>query len=245
VLRAGTFAGALVITLLPWMIHINEPGLPFAVITRTSYMNLYIGNHARSAGHGMREYASLAPTRLEAERVAREIALENIAGRMPAWPFEKIASEVPRFFTPTSFAVRRLLMPPGDPGNWGYRFRWRFGDRTSWRIAGVIIVVASYIGIVTTGMAGLLLARRRDLSALFLVFLASQILPSIVAFSMSRFRLPSMVVFIVGAASISVSGRRDWAEAPALSRWLAAGAVALIVCFIGADYESVLQSTGR
>ena len=205
--RAGALAAGAALVILPWTVHINEPDLPFAVITRTTYMNLYVGNHPRSPGHGMQEFGQLAPTHLEAERAAREIALAQISARLPWWPLEKIASELPRFFTPTSFAVRRLLMPAGDPGNWGYRFRWPAADRMALRRAAVAIVVASYLVIVTAGMAGLLLARRRDLSGFFLLFVASQILPSIITFSMSRFRLPSMVFFILGAASLTVYGR--------------------------------------
>lgn len=165
--RSACLVGVFALTLLPWALEINRPGLPFALVTRTSYMNLYIGNHAVSTGHGMQQYPTLAPTRLEAEAVAREIALANIARRMPWWPLEKIRSEVPRFFTPTSFAVRRLLMPPGDEGNWGYRFRWSIGNRRGPRVAASAVVVASYVTVTLAGVVGLVLSRRRRLVGLF------------------------------------------------------------------------------
>jgi 4-amino-4-deoxy-L-arabinose transferase-like glycosyltransferase len=239
------FLAAFGLTLLPWVVHVNQPDQPFALVTRTGYMNLYVGNHARSAGHGMQEYASLGSNHFEREAVARELALANIEARLPAWPFEKIATELPHFFTPNSFAVRRLLMPAGDPGHWGYRFRWDWLDRPVVRGIAAALVVASYIGVMLSGVAGLWLARRRELAGLLGLFLLSQIGPSIVTFAMSRFRLPSMA-FLIVAAAVALVGRRPlWNDATPGRRWLAAVSCLLVLGLIGMGYESVLRSTGQ
>jgi len=244
-LRTGVLTSAIVLTLAPWVIHVNEPGQPFVLVTRTGSMNLFIGNHPLSHGHGMREYPNLGATRLDVERVARERAWAEIRERMPGWPLEKLATEVPRFFTPTSFAVRRLLAAPDDPGGWGYRFRFAWGDRRDARVAAVVPVVASYGVVALAGVAGLVLAQRRDLATLFGLFIASQIAPSVVTFAMSRFRLASMLFLILGAAAFAASGRRDIGEASLARRATAVGTVLLVLLFICMDYRAVLESTGR
>ena len=54
--RIGRVAVALTcgaaVVLVPWVVHIQRPDLPFALVTRTGYMNLFIGNHPVSHGHG-------------------------------------------------------------------------------------------------------------------------------------------------------------------------------------------------
>jgi 4-amino-4-deoxy-L-arabinose transferase-like glycosyltransferase len=249
-LRHAAVQGAVValaaaVVVVPWVVHVQRPDLPFALITRTGYMNLFIGNHPQGHGIGMAEYPTLGPTRLEAEDVARERALAEIRRRLPWWPIEKIAVEVPRFFTPTSFAVRRLLMPPGDPGGWGYRMTWPVLDRPVPRAVCAGVVVAAYGLALGLGAAGLVLARRTDATLLFAAFIAAQLLPSIATFAMSRFRLASMTFFIVGAASLLARGRSDWAAATPRRRTLAVACAVALLALAGLDYEAALESTGR
>jgi 4-amino-4-deoxy-L-arabinose transferase-like glycosyltransferase len=243
--RAVCLAAVAALVLAPRVAHINGPGLPLALITRTSAMNLFIGNHPVSHFRGMHEYGSLASTPLARERVARERALAEIRRRLPAWPLEKLAHEGPRFFTPTSFAVRRLLAPPDGAGGWRYRLGLPLGESPEFRALLVATVVAAYAGVLLAGAAGWVLARRRDLSALFALFLAAQVLPSIVAFSMSRFRLPCMLFFVLGAALLALHGRRDWAAASGLRRGMTLAVVVALAGFMALDYESVLGSSGH
>jgi hypothetical protein len=185
---------------------------------------------------------------VEAEAQARALALQYIRNRMPWWPMEKVAKQVPNFFTPNNFAIRRLLMPAGDPGNWGYRFRWEIGQRRGLRIAAVVVGLVAYVGMTLAGVAGLILSRRRAVSSLFLLFIASQIAPSIVTFAMSRFRLPSMLFFAIGAAGallLAPGPEGDWAAASPRRRALAVGFCVLVGILIAMGYESVLRSTGR
>jgi 4-amino-4-deoxy-L-arabinose transferase-like glycosyltransferase len=229
----------------PWVAHINAPGLPGALITRTGGMNLFIGNHPISHFRGMYEYPRLAADPIEAERLARARALESIRHRLPNWPLEKLAEEGPRFFTPTSFAVRRLLAPPESAGGWRYQLALPFGETPALRGALVVGVVAAYAGVLLMGAVGWVLARRKDLSALFGLFLVAQVLPSIVTFSMSRFRLPVMLFFILGAGVWVAEGRADWASASWGRRGLALAAFAGLLVCMGLDYESVLSSSGH
>lgn len=241
----GLVAATAALVLLPWVIGLQRPDQPFALVTRTGYMNLFVGNHPRGHGVAMLEYPELAPTRLEAEQIAKQRAFAEIRRRMPLWPLEKIASEVPRFFTPTSFAVRRLWLPPDAPGGWGYRMSFPWLDRPVARAVAVAVVVLAYLITIGFGAAGLVLARRRDLSALFALFIASQIAPSIPTFAMSRFRLASMAFLLLGAASLCVNGRVDWRAASPRRRIAAGASAALLLGLAALDYGSVLESTGR
>jgi len=244
-LRGAVVAIAAAAAIGPWVVDVQRPDLPFALITRTGYMNLFIGNHPDGHGVGMQQYPLLGATRLESESIARERALEAIRERGAAWPLEKLAEELPRFFTPTSFAIRRLLAAPDDPGGWGYRTSWAALDHPIARGAAVTIVVLSYLFVLALGSAGLCLARRSDVALLFAAFVVSQLGPSIVMFAMSRFRLPSMVFLIAGAALACVHGRADWSRAPAWRRGLAVGAAVGLLALAALDWRSVLESTGR
>jgi len=244
-LRAVLVAAVAAVVLVPWVVQLQRPGLPFALVTRTGYMNLFIGNHPHGHGVAMAEYPALGATRLESEQVARDRALGWIGERMPAWPFEKIASEVPRFFTPTSFAVRRLLAPPDDPGHWGYRTTWPLLERPVPRALCAGVVVLAYVVVLGAGAAGLVLARRSDVAGLLALFVVAQILPSIPTFAMSRFRLASMVVFLLGTASVVVHGRRDWTLASPRRRVVAFATAGGLLALAGLDYAAVLEPTGR
>jgi len=221
--RAALAVGSLVACLLPWTWHINRGDEPFAPLTRTTWQNLYIGNAppAEALAAGGRvvrveprlHYYALGETRGQMETAARALALDAIAERMPAWPFEKLASEVPRFVSPASFTQRRLLVDAGGPeGEWAYRFDGGdAGTFPSMRRAAAVGVAACYLAVAVAGVAGLGLLRDRRSAALLWLFLASQLLPCIVAFASTRFRVPSMAVLCVGCAVLA-------AEAGSLAR---------------------------
>ena len=91
----------------------------------------------------------------EALLEARELVLETIGRRLPAWPFEKIASELPNFVSPTSFAVRRLAMSPDAKWAtnlaWAYRFRFDWLDPPAVRNAAFVVIVGAYLVVVLAG----------------------------------------------------------------------------------------------
>ena len=74
-------------------------------------MNLYVGNSVHGEGAAMKQYAKFADTRVESERIATALAMTQIRERLPLWPLQKLARQLPRFFNPNSFAVRRLHCP--------------------------------------------------------------------------------------------------------------------------------------
>jgi 4-amino-4-deoxy-L-arabinose transferase-like glycosyltransferase len=252
--RAGLFVATFAAVVLPWTLHLNAGSSEdFAVVTRTSQMNLYIGNvePRRVWGEGpevgpRKHYWSLGRNRREAERAARELALDAIARRMPWWPAEKIVEQVPRFFTPTSFAVRRLLMTSDAPEldrRWSYRFRWPWADTRPLRWLLVGVVVGGYVSVAVAGLGGLILARRPAAVGLLAVFAAAQILPTLVTFASSRFRLASMAILIVGAAAWMWRDESPWAAATTGRRRAAVIAMATFAVVILSRYQDALRST--
>lgn len=252
-LHAGSFVVVVVLVALPWTLYINGRGEAFALLGRTTGMNLYVGNAAPFVPEPgaapvppEEHFYELGSNLYERERVAAELAWMAIRERMPAWPFEKLASELPRTFTPTSFAVRRLLVEPRPlpeslDGTWAYRTRWTALDARPVRIAAAVTVVGSYVVVAILGAGGLVLAQRRALAALFGLFVASQLLPVVLSFGLSRFRLPSMALFVVGAASLVVCGRSDWGAASRARRGAAIVAMGVMVVVIASRWGAALD----
>lgn len=251
--RAGLFAATFAATILPWTLHLNAAGGDFALVTRTAYMNLYIGNvePRQVGGEGpevgpSKSYWSLGRDRREAERAARVLALDAIARRMPWWPAEKVVEQLPRFFTPTSFAVRRLLMArdaPEPDRSWSYRFRWQGVDTRPIRWLLVGAVAAGYVAVSVAGVGGLILARGSTAAGLLALFVVAQILPTLITFASSRFRLASVAILIAGAAVWMARDESPWAAATPGRRRAAVVAMVVLAVVILHRYQDALQST--
>lgn len=233
------------VVVLPWVLSLQRPDQPFALVTRTGYMNLYVGNHPHGHGVGMKEYPELGVTPEKSQEVARDRAFRWIGSRGLLWPLEKVVEELPRFFTPTSFAIRRLLADADDPGGWRYRLTPSWIDQPWIRGLGVFTVVVSYLTALAMGTIGLILARRREITALFGLFIATQLLPSLIMFSMSRFRLATMTFLLIGAGLFWVRGPSDWRASSRARRGIAVALSLLVLGLSALDASSVLESTGR
>lgn len=236
--RSGALRGACLLlcfaaTLAPWTLHLDEPGLPFTLVTRTSYMNLQAGNSQRAPGFELAHYLERGADRAERERASADLAWAYIRERGVRWPFEKLVRELPRFFEPDTFAARRARTPAGDAGNWGYRFRFAALDQAWLRSLLSWWAIAAYVMLALAGAAGLALTRHARSAGLLALFVLAQLVPAVVTFSMTRFRLPSMLAFAAGAAALCVCGRADLCGASRRRIALAALAVtALAVCMV-------------
>jgi len=251
--RAAVLLVTAIGVVLPWTLYLNRPAADFALITRTTSQNLFIGNAAPVEVPGKAlpvapnlYYWSLGSNRLDAEREAGRLAREAIAQRMPWWPLEKLVEQIPRFLTPTSFAVRRLLIPPDDPGpdqTWSYRVREPLPDSPGLRWLAVSVVVAGYVAVALLGVVGLVVGQRRHLVGLFTLFVAAHLLPTLVTFAASRFRLACMLVMIVAAASLLRGEGNPFAAAtPARRRTALAAATALLLVVLY-RFGDALRST--
>jgi len=251
--RSGLLVAAFALVLVPWTLHLNAGQEDFALVTRTFYMNLFKGNvepqrvDGEEHSVGLRkQYWSLGRSRIEAERGARVLAFDAIAQRMPWWPVEKLIEQVPRFFTPTSFAVRRLLMEQDEPeprGSWRYRFRWERVDTPVLRWFLVGVAVAGYVAMAVAGVGGLILARCGAVAGLLALFALTQIGPTLVTFALSRFRLATMAVLIVGAATLARRDENPWTAATPGRRRAAVAGMAILMAVILCRYQDALRST--
>ena len=148
--------------------------------------------------------------------------------------------------SPNSFPVFRLLVPVDETGSdrvWAYRFAWSLANEPAVRAVLAASVVAAYVFVVVSGIAGLVLAPNRRLAWLFGVVVVSQLLPTVIAFATTRFRLPCMALFVIGTAFVLAEGRRQ----PTLvsrRRLIAAivGAVGMLA-LVSLRYYTVLKPT--
>ena len=87
-------------------------------------------------------------------------------------------------------------------------------------------------------------SKRRDWP-LFGLFIATQLLPSLIMFSMSRFRLATMTFLLIGAGLFWVRGPSDWRASSRARRGIAVALSLLVLGLSALDASSVLESTGR
>ena len=249
---AGALLAGVAVVLAPWVVTLNTGVDDFAWVTRTANMNLYIGNTGPvrlEDGSWIgpnRHYWTLGSDRISAEREAGRLARAAIAERLPGWPFEKLAEQVPRFLTPTSFAVRRLLTDANDAGphqSWSYRFAEVLPDSPALRFVGVAIVVAGYLAVLLLGTVGLLTSPRRAAVVLCLLFVASQLLPTIVTFAASRFRLASMVVLLAAAGSQLRGQGTPFLAATTVRRRMAVLLAVGLLAIVASRYQDALRAT--
>ena len=74
---------------------------------------------------------------------------------------------------------------------------------------------------------------------LLLIFVLSQIAPTIVTFSISRFRIASMAVAILGAAWLIRTGPDAWRQASPAARVTALAAASAIAWMIGLRWDDL------
>jgi hypothetical protein len=99
--------------------------------------------------------------------------------------------------------------------------------------------VAAWIVVALAGVGGWVLAAGRPGWGLVAAFLAAHIVPTIIAFASSRFRIPLVPILIVGGAFLVGEGRRAWREASPRRRVFAAGSVALTVIIIASRWSTL------
>jgi len=250
-LRRAVASAALVVALAaiviaPWSLYLHEKTGDIALVSRTTWMNLYLGNTPAGTNatlRSIRQYWILGSTQTERESAARAEALQAISDRLPAWPFEKLRG-IKALFWPSSYPAKRLLSLPhvngASRGEWSYRFTWPRLHSTACRRAMAYPIGVSYVLVALAGMIGLTISRSRD--ARFLLFLvASLIAPVLLTFPSTRFRLPIECLFIVGTGLLLARGTRDWKRAHAGQRIAAIVALATTAAIIAAGSNAFMS----
>ena len=256
--RRGVVAAALLgmaclLVVVPWSLQLSRHTGTLSFVSQTTYLNLYLGNGAPDPAPGQRRvkprehYRTLGETRPEREALARVVVLRTIKNALPGWPLDKVRRQVPKFFSPNSFPVYRLLVPVDETGPdrvWAYRFAWQPLNRPLVRKLLAACVVGIYVLVVVSGIAGLVLAPNRRLAWLFVVVVLSQLLPTVIAFATTRFRLPCMPLFMIGTAVLLAEGRRLGPLRLGWPRLIAATVCAVgMLALVSLRYYSVLKPT--
>jgi len=246
-LRLLFFYIPLILTILPWTLYINKHSDHFILLSNTSYLNLYKGNDLDSSGKTISEpesikaYNSLGKTISERESAARKIALNKIAEQMPWWAFYKLKSEIPDLFRPNCTTVDLLLKTlSGEQERWSYKFTHAAFNNAWLLISTVAIMVGCYLIVAILGVGGLIIMQNRIVKSLLIISIISQIFPAIITFADPRYRLSTMALLIIGAASFLIEGRNAWNSASYLRRSVMIVAMISMFLIIASRYSSLL-----
>jgi 4-amino-4-deoxy-L-arabinose transferase-like glycosyltransferase len=192
--RAAVFVIAVAAVVLPWTIrNAVVTGAFVPVATRGSF-NLWLGNTRDPWDAVYAERDATAGGPIAEERHARARALEAIAERQPAWIFEKIGRELPRFFGVNDQIVVHLER----------RAYKRLPIAANRAIA--VLTIAPYLALLLLALPSLA-AWPRDRTSLLLVgFLLFYVALHVLAFGSPRFRLAVLPVFFLGAGRALARG---------------------------------------
>jgi len=243
---AAIVSSVAALVIAPWSLYLYAKTGDIAIVSRTTWMNLYLGNTPAGSNATLRsikQYWQLGDTYQAREAAARAAALRAIADRLPAWPFEKLKN-LKGLFWPTSYPAKRLLSIANvngvSRGEWSYRFTWAPLHDMVYRRAMAYPIGVSYIVVALAGITGLTLSRSRD--ARFLLFLvASLIAPVLLTFPNTRFRLPIECLFIVGSGLLAACGTRDWRQAGTARRVVALVALAAATALIASGSNAFMS----
>ena len=248
------FAAAIPVGL--WSVVLNaerKEGEAIALIARTSYLNLYIGNGPVAAVKASkpklsarRHYESLPGPAARREALARPLVLQSIREAGPNWLPRKIAQMVPKFFRPGGFPVRRLLIAEDKPRSpWAYRGQKRRPlqpELARWLASVYVAAVAAVLVVGTAGWSAIGALHAGPLYWAFTTFALGHLWPTVVAFATTRFRLPIMPMFLLGAAYLATSPRTVWSQLSNRGRaaFLASGA--LMAWLVLSQYDRALTA---
>jgi len=208
---------ATVLTVAPWTIRNAVVFRAFIPVSTMGGLNLWQGNTTLTH---LQIYEVLATKGgpVEQDRYCREMAWKTIAERQPVWILEKLRSEMPEFWKPSSEVLDHLVG------------REACGPLPAERLVPIeLLLVTPYVLSLAVFLVGLARLRFSGAAWLLLLLLAAYNAAHVVAYATTRFRLPALpVLFMVGAAL--VVERREGTLRPL--RWV--GAVLLVVLALAA-----------
>ena len=209
---------------IPWSARNTRIiGVPSFVETTVGY-NLYVGYHPEGNG-GFVQEVGVPPMLIlddaERDRMTREVAIDFIRGD----PAEALRRVVRRAAFLVGVEDREMLFFY----NIGY-----FGEiRQPWRWLLYAVLISGWVFTALLGMAGILVAPRRDATWLAVALVAALAVPPLLILSEPRFHLPLAPV-LLGFAAVALARRRVLLAAlrgrggPALRLALLGGTVILV-----------------
>jgi 4-amino-4-deoxy-L-arabinose transferase-like glycosyltransferase len=220
---ALAFVLAAFATVVPWTLRNRIVYDAFVPVSTFGPFNLWLGNTPETREEVYAEYARV-PGRIAKYRYTQERALEAIRARQPWWIFEKLRSELPRFFEADSQALAHLR-------------RGAYGAVPAAVLAlATLVFVLPYLASLALFVRGLARAPLGRDAALLLAFAGYYVLLHVAALGFARFRLPIVpVLLLFGAAAFAtpaVSSARRRAVA-------AAAGLGLVLCVLPSLRERV------
>ncbi len=198
--RAAAFLLVAFLVVVPWTVRNYVVYGAFVPVSTAGGLNLWQGNARLSREEVYALYARV-PGRIEKYRTGQREGLKAIAERQPAWLFEKLVAEMPRFWEADSLALAHIRREAyGAVGPSAYR-------------AAAVVLVAPYLALLALFVAGVAQARLDRRAALLLGFVAYYTLLHVATHGFARYRLPIVPVLVVFAAG-AVAAWREGAWRP-------------------------------
>jgi len=215
--RAAAFLLVAAMTIAPWTYRNWVVFHAFVPVGTAGGLALYQGNSGLTRDEVYRHYDAVEG-RIAQYRWARRMGIQAILDRQPAWIFEKLRDEMPRFWEADSLALVHIFE------------KRAYGDVPAATAAAArLVIVLPYLALLGFFVAGLAALRLERRNLLLLSFLVLYNLLHVATHAFARYRLPIMpVVFVVAAYAFA-----EWRAGryPALSPARRSLAAALALAF--------------
>lgn len=212
--RGAAYLVAAALVVLPWSYRNWVLFDAFVPVSTAGGLNLYQGNAPLSRQEVYDRYEAVHG-RVEQYRWARSMGIRAILDRQPRWIFEKLASEMPRFWEADSLALVHIK-------------RGAYGDvRAVAAVAAWVLTALPYLALLCLFVAGLAALHWERRSALLVGFLVVYNLLHVATHGFARYRMPIVPIVFMVAAYAYVLARENRYPALSRGRRVAAAALAL------------------
>jgi len=218
--RAAGLVLATLVVVAPWTWRNWRVFHAFVPVSTAGGQNLFQGNTRipRDETYAM---VDAVQGRIEQYRYARAMGLAAIRERLPWWPFEKLAEQMPMFWEAESMAVihvKRHAYGPVAPGV---------------AVAVAVVMLAPYLALLPLFVLGLAAFRPGAGRSLLLFFLVYYNAIHVVTHGFNRYRLPVMPLVFLLAGAAWVAWREGTLGLTPPRRLLAAAlGVVMLLCVV-------------
>jgi hypothetical protein len=182
--RAAAFLLVMALSVAPWTYRNWQAFGAFVPVSTAGGLNLWQGNTTLSRQEVYEQYWAVKG-HIAKYHFARAKGIEAIVARQPWWIFEKLGTELPRFWEADSLALVHLR-------------KGAYAEvRPSVAFAATAVVLAPYLLVLALSVAALLTLPWGRLPGLLLLFLVYYVLIHVVTHGFARYRLPALPVLFM------------------------------------------------
>ena len=201
--RGAAYLLAAALVVLPWTYRNWVLFDAFVPVSTAGGLNLYQGNAPLSRQEVYDQYEAIHG-RVEQYRWARSMGIRAILDRQPGWIFEKLASEMPRFWEADSLALVHIK-------------RGAYGDvRSAAAVLAWALTVLPYLALLSLFVAAVAALDLERRTLLLLGFLVVYNLLHVATHGFARYRMPIVPIVFMFAAHACVLARKG--RYPGLTR---------------------------